>query len=217
MHSIILPCYNGALYIEECILSVLSQISEADELIIIDDASTDGSSEIIQSFEDDRIRIIHRNKNAKEIYKNFEGIDEDFWIWFQFTKIEQGFYFNPFKVKKYGNPIWELDQTNENSEVDLELKNRHKWEINDTAPKELSERLIEMFSKKGEMVLDVFSGSALVPVTAYMLGRNSIGVDISKDQKDLTLIAAFLDPACFKHLSSNERDKAWSLLKKQKY
>jgi DNA modification methylase len=42
-----------------------------------------------------------------------------------------------------------------------------------------------MFSKKGEMVLDVFSGSALVPVTAYLLGRNSIGVDISKDQKDL--------------------------------
>lgn len=129
--------------------------------------------------------IIHRDKNAKEIYKNFEGIDEAFWMWFQFTKIEQGFYFNPFKVKKYNNPIWELDENNENSEVDLELKNKHKWNINDTTPKELPERLIEMFSKKGEMVLDVFSGTALVPVTAYMLGRNGIGVDISKDQKIL--------------------------------
>jgi DNA modification methylase len=69
--------------------------------------------------------------------------------------------------------------------VDLELKNKHKWNINDTTPNELPERLIEMFSKKGEIVLDVFSGSAIIPVTAYMLGRNSIGVDISKDQKDL--------------------------------
>jgi len=129
--------------------------------------------------------IIHRNKNAEDTYKNFEGIDEDIWFWFQFTKIKQGFYFNPFKVKKYNNPIWELDMTNENSEVDLELKNKHKWDINDTTPKELPERLVEMFSKKGEMVLDVFSGSALIPVTAYMLGRNSVGVDISKDQKDL--------------------------------
>ena len=91
MHSIILPCYNGALYIEECILSVLSQISKADELIIIDDASTDGSSEIIQNIEDDRIRIIHRNKNggigearndglkvAKGKYINFIDAD-DYW------------------------------------------------------------------------------------------------------------------------------------------
>jgi DNA modification methylase len=129
--------------------------------------------------------IIHRNKDAKDLFKNLEEIEQDFWLWFQFTKIKQGFYFNPFKVKKYNNPIWELDITNQNSEVDLELKNKHKWDINDTTPKELPERLIEMFSKKGEMVLDVFSGSALVPVTAYLLGRNSIGVDISKDQKDL--------------------------------
>ena len=40
MHSVILPCYNGALYLEECVLSVLSQISDKDELIIIDDCES---------------------------------------------------------------------------------------------------------------------------------------------------------------------------------
>jgi hypothetical protein len=43
------------------------------------------------------------------------------------------------------------------------------------------------------------------------LATKHLDAKISKDQKDLTSIAAFLDPACFKHLSSNERDKAWSL------
>ena len=91
MHSVILPCYNGALYLEECVLSVLSQISDADELIIIDDGSTDESSRIIQRFEDHRIRLIHRNKNggigearndglriARGRYINFIDAD-DYW------------------------------------------------------------------------------------------------------------------------------------------
>ena len=46
------------------------------------------------------------------------------------------------------------------------------------------------------------------------LATKHLDTKISNDQKDLTLIAAFLDPACFKHLSSNERDKAWSDLKR---
>ena len=45
------------------------------------------------------------------------------------------------------------------------------------------------------------------------LATKHLDTKISKDQKKLTLIAAFLDLGCFKHLSSNEREKAWSLLK----
>jgi glycosyltransferase involved in cell wall biosynthesis len=44
--SVIIPCYNQALFLEETLQSVLKQTHENWECIIIDDGSTDGSKEI---------------------------------------------------------------------------------------------------------------------------------------------------------------------------
>ncbi len=44
--SVILPCFNHARFLEERIRSVLSQTSPIDQIIFLDDASTDGSVEI---------------------------------------------------------------------------------------------------------------------------------------------------------------------------
>ncbi len=56
--SVSVPMYNGADHIGECIESVLRQTLTDFELVLVDDASTDGTVEIARSFEDDRIRII---------------------------------------------------------------------------------------------------------------------------------------------------------------
>lgn len=50
--SIIIPCYNTEKYIAEAITSALSQTYSNIEVIVVDDGSTDGSWEIIQSFGD---------------------------------------------------------------------------------------------------------------------------------------------------------------------
>ena len=50
--SIILPVYNVEQYIEKCLLSVIPQLSEEDELIIIDDGSTDKSGQICDKYSD---------------------------------------------------------------------------------------------------------------------------------------------------------------------
>jgi glycosyltransferase involved in cell wall biosynthesis len=65
--SIVLPTYNGEKYIEESIMSCLIQTFSNFELIIVDDGSTDRTSEIIESFaqKDSRIKIIHNGKNKK--------------------------------------------------------------------------------------------------------------------------------------------------------
>ena len=49
--SLILPVYNVAAYVEECLDSLLGQVFESDfEIILIDDKSTDGSLEICRRF-----------------------------------------------------------------------------------------------------------------------------------------------------------------------
>lgn len=48
--SVIIPCYNGERYLAEAIASVLNQSYPAFEIIVVDNASTDGSREIIDRY-----------------------------------------------------------------------------------------------------------------------------------------------------------------------
>ncbi len=61
--SVLLPVYNSELYIKEAIDSILNQTFSDFEFIIIDDASTDKSVEIIQSYSDSRIQLIVKPQN----------------------------------------------------------------------------------------------------------------------------------------------------------
>jgi len=48
--SIIIPVYNGEKYLSEAIESILAQAYSPLEIIVVDDGSTDGSSEIAKRF-----------------------------------------------------------------------------------------------------------------------------------------------------------------------
>ncbi len=62
--SILMANYNNAPYIEEAIQSVISQTYPHWKLIIVDDASTDNSIEIIKPYlKDNRIKLIIHKKN----------------------------------------------------------------------------------------------------------------------------------------------------------
>ena len=53
--SIIIPCFNEKEYIEEIVKRILKQDSIDKEIIIIDDGSTDGTTEILKNNIDKRI------------------------------------------------------------------------------------------------------------------------------------------------------------------
>lgn len=63
-HSVILTCFNGSQYIGDAIESVLSQFGSGDELIVVDDGSTDDSIARVSAFKDERIRVLVRSQNG---------------------------------------------------------------------------------------------------------------------------------------------------------
>ena len=65
--SIITPTYNSAKFIEESVNSVIEQTYSNWELIIVDDASTDGSQDIIKRVtnKDKRISSFFLKKNSR--------------------------------------------------------------------------------------------------------------------------------------------------------
>lgn len=72
--SIVLPVYNAELFVAKAINSILQQTYTEFEFIIINDGSTDGSEQIILSFNDNRIRYIKNDTNLKLIATLNKGI-----------------------------------------------------------------------------------------------------------------------------------------------
>lgn len=63
--SVLVPVYNVAPWLDECIASIVNQTERDLEIILIDDASTDGSGEIADAWaaRDERITVIHKPVN----------------------------------------------------------------------------------------------------------------------------------------------------------
>jgi glycosyltransferase involved in cell wall biosynthesis len=58
-----MPVFNAGAYLRASIESVLAQTFGAFELIVVDDASSDGSSDVLASYRDRRLRVIRHERN----------------------------------------------------------------------------------------------------------------------------------------------------------
>ena len=63
--SVIIPAYNAEQFLEKTLDSVLAQTFRELEIIVVNDASTDGTAAIIDRYatQDPRIRVLHKVKN----------------------------------------------------------------------------------------------------------------------------------------------------------
>ena len=73
--SVIMPVYNVEKYLKEAIDSILNQTYKNIELIIIDDCSTDGSKDIIKSYNDSRIRAYFNDENLQQPRTRNKGLE----------------------------------------------------------------------------------------------------------------------------------------------
>jgi len=132
--SVIIPTYNREQYLPRAIDSVLSQTYTGLELIIVDDASTDGTEELVKSYNDQRVKYIKLNKNSGVSTARNTGIKKALYDWVAFLDSDDEWF--PHKLKTqinflknnknikliHSNEIWHKDDS-----VVKQLKKHQKF------------------------------------------------------------------------------------------
>lgn len=74
--SIVIPMFNTSKYVERCIKSIQSQSYKDIEIIVVDDASTDGSADIVKNIQqqDPRIILLRNTENSGSGISRNKGI-----------------------------------------------------------------------------------------------------------------------------------------------
>ena len=90
--SVIIPVYNNAAYLPQCLDSLLAQTFRDFECILVDDGSSDGSDVICDDYQkkDDRLKVYHIQNHGVSYARNYgievangewiSFIDSDDWI-----------------------------------------------------------------------------------------------------------------------------------------
>ncbi len=73
--SVNMVVFNGAPFIAEALQSILDQTYDNFELIIVDDASTDDTLKIVESFHDSRIKIIKHDRNRGSLESRITALN----------------------------------------------------------------------------------------------------------------------------------------------
>ena len=70
--SVIVPVYNVEKYLDNCVQSILRQSYTNLEIILIDDGSTDKSSQLCDEYsqKDKRIKVIHKKNGGQSDARN---------------------------------------------------------------------------------------------------------------------------------------------------
>lgn len=74
--SVIMPVHNREIFIGEAIRSILDQTFDDFELLVLDDASTDHTRDVVESFKDSRIRLIALPKKTSLPILRNHGLQE---------------------------------------------------------------------------------------------------------------------------------------------
>ena len=73
--SIIIPAYNEENKIKDTLESI-KDIKEIDEIIVVDDGSSDKTSEVAKSVKSDKINVITQSQNRGKGYALNNGLKE---------------------------------------------------------------------------------------------------------------------------------------------
>lgn len=95
--SVIIPVYNGAAFVSKAINSCLYQTVLPNEIIVIDDASTDETALAVQSIHSDLVRYQRNTQNSGPSFSRNKGIESAKHEWILFLDADD--IFHPQKIE----------------------------------------------------------------------------------------------------------------------
>ena len=66
--SVCMATFNGKTYVGRQLETILDQLSPDDEVIVVDDCSTDGTIEAVKGLNDPRVALHVNDRNRREVY-----------------------------------------------------------------------------------------------------------------------------------------------------
>lgn len=68
--SVVVPLFNKASYVRRALESLAAQFFADFEVVVVDDGSTDGGSEVVEAFSDPRIRLVRQENKGEGAARN---------------------------------------------------------------------------------------------------------------------------------------------------
>ena len=112
--SVVIPVYNREILVKRAIDSVLNQSRPADEIIIVNDGSTDKTADVLKEY-GSQIRVIHEENNGVSAARN-RGIDEAEGYWIALLDSDDEWLPEKLSVQEtwlINNPEYRICQTGE--------------------------------------------------------------------------------------------------------
>jgi len=110
MISVVIPAYNEAAFIGRAVASALAQTLPPDEVIVVDDASSDNTAAELAKISDPRLRIIIHQQNSGAAAARNTGIQTARGDWIAFLDADD--VWQPEKLAR------QIDYLNRNPEMD---------------------------------------------------------------------------------------------------
>ncbi len=122
--AVIVPLYNGSRFIEEALESIFSQSRQADEIIVVDDGSTDSGPDIVRAFAEKHatLRLLQKKNGGQSSARNLGAAhtscdlialldQDDYWYNNHLAVLEHAFINGPANL---GYVYSNSDRVNEN-------------------------------------------------------------------------------------------------------
>ncbi len=161
--SVIIPAFNAEKTIEKCINSIINQTYKNLEIIIVNDGSSDKTSEICRKFNDNRI-IVFDNKNKGVSFSRNYGIKKSTGDFITFVDSD-----DYLELDCYENVVKIFEK---NPEIDFVRFNYSDYGINESKPKEiynLKDSIVDFKQDCRNAYLHFFTNKENIPCFVMLL------------------------------------------------
>ena len=190
--SVIIPAYNCEKYIDRCLSSVINQTIKDIEIIVVDDGSTDETSDIIETYfnKDERIKVINQYNQGLSGARN-TGINNSSAPFIMFCDSDD--YYNPNSVEVMLDTINSTDADISAGKTNVLYENHQFTALEKENDRQYYALKVQGTSKINEQLLKKVDVSSCNKIfKRSILERNSISYPVGLWYEDAYFFYAYI-------------------------